>query len=331
MKVLITGATGFLGFQTVKYLKARGYTVFATGRNPAMAEQLDYLDVPCRKGDVSDKTFVEDLLKGMDAVVHTAGLSSPWGPYAAFYEANVVGTENIVQGCLSQGVPRLVHISTPSLYVRNQHCLNVRESDPLPEAPINDYARTKGLAEDAVHKGIEAGLKAVMLRPRAIVGEGDTVIMPRLLRGHAEGRLRVIGDGRNQVDMTPVQNVCHAIELGLKAEGAALGEAYNISNGEPVRLWDAVAEVFERLDLQLNRRKLPFAVAYAIAAGLELAAKSQPGQPEPPLTRYSVIMLARSQTLNIDKARELLGYVPQKSLSEAMEDFGAWWKQKHWC
>lgn len=330
MNILITGATGFLGFQLVKYLKGQGYQVFATGRNPAMAEKLASLKVPCHTGEISDQAFVTALLKGMDAVVHTAGLSSPWGPYQAFYEANVLGTEHIVQACLAQGVPRLVHISTPTLYVRNQHCVNIRESDPLPDLPINHYAQTKGVAEKAVQAGIAQGLQAIMLRPRAIVGEGDTVIMPRLLRAHAEGRLRVIGDGRNWVDMTSVQNVCYAVELGLKAEGQALGEAYNITNGEPVRLWDAVAEVFERLDLKLNRRKLPFAVAYALAAALEQLAKANPAQPEPALTRYSVIMLAKSQTLNIDKARRLLGYTPRYSLSHAMDDFVAWWKQKHW-
>ncbi|MEZ0371791.1 MAG: sterol-4-alpha-carboxylate 3-dehydrogenase, partial [Candidatus Sericytochromatia bacterium] len=174
------------------------------------------------------------------------------------------------------------------------------------------------------------GLKTVMLRPRAIIGAGDTVIMPRLLRAHREGRLRIIGDGRNLVDMTAVKNVLHAVDLGLAAEGEALGQAYNITSGDPVRLWDTVGEVLKRLDLRLNRSKIPFVLAYSIAGAMEVAAKADPKQPEPSLTRYSVIMLARSQTLNINKARRLLGYAPVQTTNEAMDEFIEWWKKQHW-
>lgn len=330
MKVLVTGATGFLGFRLLKYLKQRDYQPFATGRNPEMIEAIRHLDIPVKPGSIQDSDFVQQLVQGMDAVVHTAGLSSPWGTYETFYQTNVIGTRQVVDACLAAGVPRLVHISTPSIYVANRDCVNVRESDPLPEHFANAYAETKYLAEKEVLRGQEAGLETVMLRPRALIGEGDTVIVPRLLRAQREGRLRIIGRGNNEVDMTAVENVCYAIELGLKAQGEALGEAYNITNGKPVKLWETLAEVFSRLDLKLSQQKLPFVVAYTLAGALEIAAKAQPGQPEPTLTRYSVVMLARSQTLNIDKARRLLGYEPQQSTAEAMEEFVRWWKQKNW-
>lgn len=328
MKVLVTGATGFLGFRLLKYLKAKDYTVFATGRNPEVVEAIRALDIPIKRGSIQDADFVSEMVKGMDAVVHTAGLSSPWGKYEAFYQTNVVGTQRVVDACLAEEVPRLVHISTPSLYVKNQDCVNIRESDPLPLVFANAYAETKYHAELEVMRGQKAGLKTIMLRPRALIGEGDTVIMPRLLRAHKAGRLRVIGSGQNTVDMTSVINVCHAIELGLKAEGDLLGGAYNISNGAPINLWDTVEEAFARLGLKLNRSKLPFLLAYTIAGALEIAAKAQPNQPEPTLTRYSVVMLSRSQTLNIDKARHRLGYEPLMSTDEAMNEFIQWWKQK---
>ena len=330
MKILVTGATGFVGYRLVQRLKASGHTVFATGRNQAMGDKISFLEIPFRAGDVTDAGLMQDLCKGMDAVVHVAGLSSPWGPYAAFYQANVLGTRNVVDACLEQGVKRLVHMSTPSIYVDNRNQIDVSEDDPLPEPFINHYAATKFLAEAAVREGSSAGLKTVMLRPRALIGEGDTVIMPRLLRAHREGKLRIIGDGRNLVDMTAVSNVCHAVELALAAEGEALGEAYNITGGEPVRLWDTIAEVLRRLDLKLSKGKVPFVLAYSLAGALEVAAKADPACPEPALTRYTVIMLARSQTLNISKARRLLGYEPVQSTADAMDEFVAWWKQQHW-
>lgn len=331
MKILITGATGFVGYRLVQHLQAAGHQIFATGRNLSMGEKISYLKVPFLPGAIEDADFVDGLVRGMDAVVHTAGLASPWGREADFYASNVQGTEHVVQSCLRHEVPRLVHFSTPSLYVTGQDRLDVREEDPLPPAFINAYAATKHQAEIKVMAGAAKGLETILLRPRAIIGAGDTVIVPRLLRAHQEGRLRIIGNGRNHVDLTAVANVCQAVERALVVKGEALGKAYNLSNGEPVLLWETLREAFEGLGLPLSRSRIPLAVAYALAAGMELAAQADPAHREPPLTRYSVLMLARSQTLNISRARHLLGYVPQQSTAEAMVEFTQWWKQQHWA
>lgn len=333
MKVLVTGATGFLGHRLCERLVNKGYTLTTTGRSPEMGERLKYLGTRFIPGSINDTEHLQTLSKGQDAIVHTAGLSSPWGRYRDFYRINTEGTEQMVSAALANDVPRFVHISTPSIYVKNADCVDVRESDPLPTQFVNAYAQTKYAAEQRVLAGAEQGLETVMLRPRALIGRGDTVIMPRLLRAHEMGRLRRIGNGKNSVDLTPVENVCQAIELALclPAGSSALQEAYNISNGDPVNLWDTLAEVFQRLNLHLNTETgIPFSVAYGIAAAMEARAKGQKGYPEPPLTCYSVMMIARSQTLNIDKARQLLGYVPEVSVNDAMNEFIEAWRQTHW-
>lgn len=334
MKILITGATGFLGYRLAERLQAQGHTLTTTGRNPEMGLRLQHLGTRFVPGSINDDAHLRTLCRGQDAIVHTAGLSSPWGKYEDFYRINTQGTEQMVAAALAEDVPRFVHISTPSIYVQNKDCMNIRESDPLPERFINAYAQTKYAAEQRVLAGAEQGLETVMLRPRALIGRGDTVIMPRLLRAHEAGRLRRVGDGRNQVDLTPVDNVCHSIELALAlpSESPALQEAFNISNGDPVNLWDTLKEAFKRLHLSLEtERGIPFGVAYAMAAAMEASARRKKGYPEPPLTRYGVIMISRSQTLNIDKARQLLGYEPQVSVGEAMDHFIAWWRQTYWC
>ena len=333
MKVLITGATGFLGYRLSQRLSKKGYTLTTTGRNPEMGERLKFLGTRFVPGSINDADHLHTLSQGQDAIVHTAGLSSPWGRYHDFHRTNTEGTEHIVNAALAQDVPRFVHISTPSIYVQNADCENIRESDPLPPQFVNAYAQTKYAAEQRVLVGAAKGLEAVMLRPRALIGQGDTVIMPRLLRAHEMGRLRRIGNGHNRVDLTPVENVCQAIELALNLPSGspALQEAYNISNGDPVNLWDTLAEAFQRLNLHLDTsRGVPFAVAYGMAAAMEAQAKRKKGYPEPPLTRYSVMMIGRSQTLNIDKARQRLGYDPEVSVNDAMNDFIEGWRQTHW-
>lgn len=330
MKILVTGATGFLGFRLIQRLQAEGHEVTATGRNPVMAKKIQRLGIPFEGGEIADSALLIRLAAGQEAVIHTAGLSSPWGRYADFLRSNLHGTEAVIEACFRQGVRRLVHVSTPSIYVCYQDRDNVRESDPLPAQFINAYAETKFLAEERVRAAQDRGLETVIIRPRALIGAGDTVIMPRLLRAQQEGRLRVIGSGRNRVDLTAVANGVDALILALHAGPEVLGQAFNITNGEPILLWEFLAQALERLGQKLNTRRIPYGLAFALAAGLEAVARLDPEFKEPALTRYSVTMLAKTQTLNIDKARQLLGYVPRQSIAEACDEFIQWWKQTHW-
>jgi len=296
MKILVTGATGFLGFRLIQTLKFEGYEVIATGRNPIMAEKISQLGIPFAAGAVEDKEFLIQISQGAEAVIHTAGLSSPWGHYADFERSNVLGTEAVIAACLKNKIRRLVHVSTPSIYVIYGDREQVKESDPLPPQFINAYAATKFLAEEKIRAASAQGLETIMIRPRALIGKGDTVIVPRLLRAHQEGRLRIIGSGQNRVDLTAVSNVVDALLLCLHAPQEALNEAYNITNGQPVQLWEFLAEVFDQLGLSLNRKKIPYSLAFALASGMEALAKMDPQYKEPPLTRYSVTMLAKNQT-----------------------------------
>jgi nucleoside-diphosphate-sugar epimerase len=330
MKILVTGATGFLGFRLIQALKEQGHFVIATGRNPAMAEKIRHLGIAFEAGSVENADFVAGISQGVEAVIHTAGLSSPWGKYADFYAANVQGTESVIAACKQNQIRRLVHVSTPSIYVEYRDREDVKESDPLPSKFANAYATTKFLAEERVRAAAQEGLETIMIRPRALIGAGDTVILPRLLRAHKEGRLRIIGKGQNRVDLTAVSNVVDALILCLNAPTEALGEAYNITNGEPVKLWEFLQSAFERLGLTLDTRHLPYHLAFSLAAALESAATLDPAYKEPPLTRYTVCMLAKSQTLNIDKARTRLGYQPRQSLLDATTEFITWWKQSNW-
>lgn len=331
MNILVTGATGFVGFRLLQHLQCQGHKLLATGRDPVMGEKIRRLGIPFLPGDITHPDFAESLPPGQEAVIHLAGLSSPWGPYPAFYRANVTGTQNILRACFKHDVRRFVQLSSPSIYVdgtrSRQH---VSEDEPLPPTFTNAYAQTKHLADQLVLEAAAQGLETVLLRPRAVIGAGDTVIVPRLLRAHAEGRLRIIGDGRNVVDLTGINNVCHGVDCALQASGEALGQAYNLSSGEPVRLWETLKTAFSQLDLKLNEQKIPFMLAYGLAKALEVAAKAEPGSPEPALTCYSVIMMGRSQTLNIDKARRLLGFTPVQTTTEALAEFISWWKRLHW-
>lgn len=326
MKILVTGATGFLGNRIIeRLLELNQYEVIATGRDKIKAEKLQKAGVQVITGNLEENTFVVNLLKGTDAVIHSAALSSPWGKYQNFYRANIQATENILSACFKNNVKRIVHISTPSIYFDYKDRFDIME-DFLPEKFVNFYAETKYKAEKLIDQAHESGLESISLRPRAIVGAGDTTIMPRLLKAHEAGKLKIIGDGKNIVDVTCVSNVVDAVILSLNAPKEALGQKYNITNGDPVLLWELVEKTLEKLNLRMNKKRIPFTIAYNFAKILETIAKFTPDYREPVLTCYGVGILAKSMTMNINKAKNLLGYVPKQKNLEAVDEFVNWWK-----
>src|SRR5687768_8837304 len=121
MKILVTGGTGFLGGATALRLKALGHEVKILGRNPVAGQKIAAQGVAFLKVDLSNKPEVIASCKDIDQVVHCAALASPWGKYEQFYTANVLGTENLIAGCLNQNVKRIINISSPSIYFNYQH------------------------------------------------------------------------------------------------------------------------------------------------------------------------------------------------------------------
>ncbi|HLP13815.1 MAG TPA: NAD-dependent epimerase/dehydratase family protein [Flavobacteriales bacterium] len=324
MNVVLTGATGFLGYRTLERLVElqEVSSITAVGRTIKPTHHIKHEKVNYVMGDLSNAHFVNEVVKGADVIIHAAALSSPWGKTADFKNANVVSQQHLIQAAKEYGVKKYIYISTPSLYFELKDKLNIKESDQLPKKFINAYAATKREAEILLQS---SGIPFVGLRPRALIGRGDTVIMPRLIRAFDEGKLKVIGNGKNIVDLTSVANVVDAILLGLKAEGNALNQLYNISNGEPVLLWEKVDLVLSKLGKTLPTKKVPFWLVKKVAGFMEFKSRIT-NQEEPALTVYGVGTLTKSFTMDITKAKTLLGYVPRVSTDEAVEEFVNWYK-----
>lgn len=327
-RLLITGATGFLGFRTLERLVQEDEVehIIAAGRvlKDGAIVQSDKVDY--RLGDLQDMEYVKTLFEGgITDVVHCAALSSPWGKYQEFYNANVIPIKNLIAEIQKNPINRFINISTSGVYFEFKNKTNVKEDDPLPRAFVNDYAATKRKAELILEA---SGLNYISLRPRALIGRGDTVIMPRLIRAFNEGKLKIIGTGKNKVDLTPVGNAVEAIRLGLNAEEKALNQHYNITNGKPVLLWDKIRSVLKELGLTLNDKRIPFSIAITVAHLMEVYASMFQNN-EPTLTRYSVGTIALNFTMDITKAKTLLGYQPIITVDECIEEFVEWYKARN--
>ena len=251
----------------------------------------------------------------MDAVIHAGALSSAWGPKAEFETVNVGGTEAVIDGCRQGGVARLVHISSPAVIFTGADHVEADERWPYPPTFSSHYAATKKQAEDLVNAAHAGGLPTVILRPKAIFGPGDQALIPRLLAAARAGRLRQFGKGDNRVDLTYVENVAHAILLALESR-AAVGRTYFITNDEHVLLWPIIRRLLQSLHLPHQLRPLSISLAMAAAGVMEWSGGFT-GR-EPLLTRYSVGVLARTQTYNIATARRDLGYAPIVSVEEGI-------------
>jgi nucleoside-diphosphate-sugar epimerase len=212
MKALITGGTGFLGGALARRLHKLGWDVTVQGRNSAKLKELEAGGIKGIQANLDDAAAITNACKGREIVFHAGALSSLWGRPADFYRANVMGTENVIRGCMENRANRLVHVSTPSIYFRYQPRLNVREDAALPE-PVNEYSRSKHMAESRIDDAYRQGLPVVTIRPRAIFGPGDNSIFPRIIHRLKSGGMRIIGDGQNITDLTYVENVVDALLL----------------------------------------------------------------------------------------------------------------------
>lgn len=321
--VLVTGASGFIGQRIVQRFTREGkYSVIASGRKNAEAQPAGY---QFRSADLAQKVDCQRLVAGVDVIVHCAGKAGAWGPRAEFERANVESTRNLLEACRGSSVRRFVNISSPSIYFAYKHQRGLKEGD-LPSTFSNAYAETKFRAEETVHASHSPSLSTVSLRPRGVIGAGDRNWLPRIIAMRQAGTLVQPGDATNEVDFTSVENLIDAIELCVGAPAEACGRAYNITNGNPERLWGFIERVLARVGLDGQRKHVPVAVAMTLARLSEFFHSLASSSREPNLLPIKVGVAAYSMTLDISDARNILGYVPRVSTDEAIEEFAEWWK-----
>lgn len=314
-RILVTGAYGFLGKYVIEELVSHGYDVLAFGRDEQKMKALKRERVDIFIGDFCNKEAVIKATEGVDAVIHCGALSTIWGKREDFINANVRGTMNLVEGCLQHQVKRFVYVSSPSIYACKANRLDIKETDVDESNTLNFYIESKILAEQQIKA--TANLDWVIVRPRGLFGVGDPSIVPRLIRANAKIGIPLFNNGRNIVDMTCVENVAYALRLCLESPNA-VGNIYNITNGEPKPFKEILETLFNSLGVQPNYLKLNSEVLYALSCLIERLYKIFRIYKEPIFTKYSICTLAYSQTLDISKARNELNYVPQMTLQEGI-------------
>ncbi|MDQ8200476.1 NAD-dependent epimerase/dehydratase family protein [Pelagicoccus enzymogenes] len=321
--VLVTGVSGFVGLNLAKRLLAQGCQVAGLCRTAR--PDLERLGIQMIYADLADAPAVRDACRGRDTVFHVAAKVGIWGKLADFQAANVEGTQAIINGCRDFEVKKLVYTSTPSVVFNGRSIAGQDESLPYGESIPCPYPTTKVIAEKAVlaaHGQPPGKLKTVALRPHLIWGNDDPNLVPRVLERARAGKLRIVGDGDNRVDLTHVDNVVDAhllAEIALdRSENNPGGKAYFISNGEPVKLWDWINELLKNHDIPQIHRKVSLPTARHLGAAMEALWKTFKLKGEPPMTRFVASELAKDHWFDISAARRDLGYQPRITMAEGM-------------
>ncbi|MDN4494848.1 NAD-dependent epimerase/dehydratase family protein [Ureibacillus aquaedulcis] len=328
--MLVTGATGFLGQHLVKRLAEDGFKVTAIGRNRTIGSTLPQ-EVRFVEVSLEDRNGIFQVMQNQDVVIHCGALSSVWGKYEDFYNTNVFGTQNMVDAALFYSIKRFVHVSTPSIYfsLQERSKINVKEDSALPNPAVNNYAKTKRMAEEVVDEAFNHGLPTITIRPRALFGPGDNAIIPRLIKTNQKSGLPFIDGARILTDITYVENVVDAICLCLFSDERTLGKKYNITNGEPMYLNELLEKVFLLLGQPIKKKEMKYETILLAASFLEKTYRLFNIKKEPIITPYTVTVLAHSQTLNIDAAKTELGYKPRISVEEGINKFAEWWNTQN--
>lgn len=316
-RALVTGATGGLGRTLVPALLDAGYQVTATGRNAAIGAALEVDGAAFIAADLCDASA--DVLRGgADVVFHLAALSSPWGRRSDFAAINVGATRRLLDGARSSGCGTFIYASTPSIYVEPRDRLALTEQDPPARRFANHYAATKYEAERLVLAANDEDFRTMAIRPRAVVGPDDDVLLPRLIRASRGGRMPVPNGGNALIELTDVRDAAAAFIAADGAREQAGGRAFNVSGGQPRRLRDLLQLIFAAIGSAPRLVSLPAGPAMAAAWLAERVAAMLPGRPEPPATRYTIMALGFSQTFDLTAARQWLDWTPKFSPEEAI-------------
>ena len=322
---LITGAAGLLGSQLVEQIQLHGHRVRAFVRPSSDTRRLQQLGVELCSGDLEDIATIRRAVQGVTKVFHCAAHVGDWGSWQEFYQGNVIATENLVQACREADEPRLVHVSSISVY-GNFHPTGSlgRENMPLGENHWlwDHYGRSKVWGENVVRQYPNH----VILRPSWVYGPGDRNAIPRIVGALRQGRVRWIGNGKNLLNMVFVGDVARgALLAGTKDE--ALGKAYHLCSPGELNQREVLHLLCEMLDLPPVRRAVPLSLAWQAAFVLEAVYRLCRSKHPPPITRRAIYMVGRTTHFSIEAAKRDLGWEPEIGLQKGLAQTFDWYRQ----
>ncbi|MCG8537874.1 MAG: NAD-dependent epimerase/dehydratase family protein [Pseudomonadales bacterium] len=320
--ILVTGGCGFIGSNLVNGFADAGHnvTVLDFG-GKAFRDDVTFLNI-----NICDKQAVIDACAGMDSIVHNASIvHTKHNQQSIIWDVNHGGSLNIIEACKQHNIPRLVYISSASAVYEGEDIAYGDETLPYSRISQAPYADSKIQAEkDILAFSGTTVTQACAIRPHVVFGAGDNRFLPAILEKAQEGKLkRAIGNRDKLSDFTYVSNLVDAVVMAEDSllEGAPVcGQAYFVTNGEPMEFFDFVEKIIVQLGYPPIVGKVPYWLAYGVAALAESIDTLKGGtlNAENGLTRFSVRYMVTHHYYSIEKAYRDFGWKPKVNLEEGI-------------
>ena len=316
MRVLVTGASGFLGQATAAAVRDAGHEVRTFQRRPSGVPGVQ--DVA---GTMTDDAAIARAVDGVEAVVHLAAKVSLAGDPADFARVNIEGTRSLLQAARAVGVGRFVFVSSPSVAHTGSSLVGADAGPAEPSRARGDYARTKAAAELLALDADAPDFAVVAVRPHLVWGPGDTQLVGRIVERARAGRLPLLDSGAALIDTLYVDNAATAMVAALEhvTDDGVHGNAYVVTNGEPRPVADLLAGICTASGVRPPQWHVPAAVARAAGSVVEAVWRVRPGEDEPPMTRFLAEQLSTAHWFDQRRTRRDLRWSPSVSIDEGLE------------
>lgn len=312
LRVMVTGANGFVGSSLCHMLHHQGHHVVGTTRTPHHVEQYEQMVI----GELNAKTDCYEALKKIDVVVHSAArvhvlYDTVADPISEFRQVNVEASANLARQAIEAGVKRMIFISTIGV-LGNYSLAPFCETDE--PQPSNAYAVTKWEAEQKLNDiAKSSGLEMVMIRPPLVYGPGVKANFYRLMDHVAKGKPLPFGRVVNARDFVSVKNLSHLISVCL-AHPKASGELFLVADRESVSTPQLIRKLAQHLGVYPRLLPVPEILLHW---GARLLQKER--------FYHSV---CSSLQIDTAKAWQLLDWQPMQTLDEGLGETVAWYKQQ---
>jgi dihydroflavonol-4-reductase len=309
MRAFVTGGTGFIGGRLVRQLRERGDEVVALVRSPARARDLAAIGCELVEGDVGSSEALRRGLEGCDSAFHVAAVYKvgiPDSEHQAMYDANVRGTERVLEAAFEAAVERIVYVSTVNVF-GNTRGEVVDETYQRPEdGYLSYYDETKHLAHHAALDRIAKGLPIIIVQPGGVYGPGDHSDLGNLIDQTRRGRLPLLPFPQLGLNLVHVDDVATGILLAH--DKGKIGESY-VLGGEVSTMSGFVGKVAQIAGRKPPRGALPTGVLKLFAPAGPVLGRMLGFGPN----MHELISASDGVTYwaKDDKARRELGYAPR--------------------
>ncbi len=326
MKILVTGANGFIGSNLCNCLIQDGHSVTGLVRPSGDRTFLEKLKpLTTKEGDITEPESLKNAMAEVDLVYNVAGFSSDWGPWETFRQANVEGVRNVMEAACEAGARRVVHISSVSVYGFPGK-INVQEDTHFLQHPDDPYITTKAEGENLAMAYNGKGIEVAVIRPAGVYGPNDRTTTLQLAPVLLAGKFAHVDGGRHIMSPVYIDNLLQMIRLAGENTNAS-GNAFNAVDDGMVTWREFIDWMCTDLACPAPRLSAPGALVWPLSVLVENTAKAFGKKESPLINKYRVRVVMRDSHYSTEKAKKLLGYRPRVSTREGVRRTIAWYRR----